>query len=102
MPAAYRLIRAVYALSYDACVTCLPKTVIALVDSRGKIHAAAGFRDSSEPYFSEYYLDAPIDAVIGRSRENASSADKIVEVSCLASRTPAISVQFPARTRALR
>ncbi|MGO8955243.1 MAG: thermostable hemolysin [Rhodomicrobium sp.] len=94
MPAAYRLIRAVYALSYDACVTCLPKTVIALVDSRGKIHAAAGFRDSSEPYFSEYYLDAPIDAVIGRVARKRVERDKIVEVSSLASRTPAISVHF--------
>ncbi|MGO9173646.1 MAG: thermostable hemolysin [Rhodomicrobium sp.] len=94
MPAAYRLIRAVYSLSYDAHVTSVPRTVIALVDRQDKIHAAAGFRDSSEPYFSEYYLDAPVDAVIGRVTRTRIDRDKIVEVSSLASRTPAISVRF--------
>lgn len=94
MPAAYRLIRAVYALSYGACVTSIPKTVIALVDNQDKVHAAAGFRDSSERYFSEYYLDAPVDAVIGRVTRKRVDRDKIVEVSSLASRTPAISVRF--------
>ncbi len=93
-PAANRLIRAVYSLTYDANVLNVPKTVIALIDEAGKMHAAAGFIDSSEAYFSEYYLDAPVEVIIGAAARKTVDRRKIVEVSCLASRTPAISMQF--------
>lgn len=93
-PAATRLIKAIYALAYNARITNFPKTIIGLVDSRGKIHAAAGLRDASEPYFSEYYLDLPVEAVIGGFAKRRVSRESIVEVSCLASRTPAMSVRF--------
>lgn len=93
-PAASRLIRAIYALTYDAYITNIPKTVIALVDGDDRIHATAGFRDLSEPFFSECYLDAPVERIIGAAARKRVERRKIVEVSCLASRTPAISVQF--------
>jgi len=89
-----RLIRAIYALNYNANVTSFPKTIIGLVDSRDRVHAAAGLRDASEPYFSEYYLDAPVEAVLGCVTRKRIDRGKIVEVSCLASRTPTISVRF--------
>ncbi|MGO9543474.1 MAG: thermostable hemolysin [Rhodomicrobium sp.] len=93
-PTANRLIRAVYSLNYDAYVLNIPKTVFALVDDYDKMHAAAGFRDSSEAYFSEYYLDAPVETIIGTAARKPVDRHKIVEVSCLASRTPAVSMQF--------
>jgi Thermostable hemolysin len=93
-PAATRLIRAAYLLNYNAIVTNIPATVIALADNNDRIHAAAGLRESSEQYFSEYYLDAPVESVIGGIVRKRVDRDKIVEVSCLASRTPAISVHF--------
>ena len=91
---AERLIRAVYALHYGAHVTIFPKTIIALSDSKDRIHAAAGFRDFTEPFFSEHYLDTPIEEMIGRTARRRIEREAIVEVSSLASRTPAISVQF--------
>jgi len=81
-------------LNYNADITNFPKAIIGLVDTRDKIHAAAGLRDASEPYFSEYYLDAPVEAVLGCVTRGRVDRRKIVEVSCLASRTPAISVRF--------
>ncbi len=89
-----RLIRAVYALSYGAQVTNFPKTIIGLADNNDRIHAAAGLRDASEPYFSEHYLDAPVETVIGGIAKARVDREAIVEVSSLASRTPAISVRF--------
>ncbi len=93
-PAACRLIRGIYVLTYGAHISNIPKTVIALSGKKEKMHAAAGLRDSSEPFFSEYYLDAPVEAVIGRLAGRRVDRNKIVEVSCLASRNPAVSVRF--------
>ena len=92
--AATRLIRAIYALNYGARVTSFPKTIVALIDNNNKIHAASGLRDASEPYFSEHYLDAPVEAIIGGIAKKRVSRETIVEVSSLASRTPAVSVRF--------
>ena len=92
--AATRLIRAIYALNYGARVTSFPKTIVALIDNNNKIHAASGLRDASEPYFSEHYLDAPVEAIIGGIAKKRVGRETIVEVSSLASRTPAVSVRF--------
>ncbi len=91
---AARLISATYLLNYGAAIRSFPKTLIALADDRQRVHAAAGLRDFSEPYFSEYYLDAPIEAILSAISRKQIDRGKIVEVSSLASRTPAISVQF--------
>lgn len=91
---AERLIRAVYALHYNAHVTHFPKMIIALADGKNRIHAAAGLRDFTEPFFSEHYLDEAIEQIIGRTARRRIGREFIVEVSSLASRTPQISVQF--------
>ena len=93
-PAASRLICAIYYLNYGARITAFPKTIIGLIDKKDKVHAAAGLRDASEPFFSEYYLDAPVEVMIGGLAKARIGRDAIVEVSSLASRTPAISVRF--------
>ena len=93
-PAAERLIRAAYALSYGARVSIFPNTLIVLSDKNNKVHATAGLRGSSDRYFSEHYLDGGVEAVIGGLTGQRVGRNKIVEVSCLASRSPAISVKF--------
>jgi hypothetical protein len=87
-------IKATYRLHYNARVTHFPKNIIALVDQQNKVHCAAGLRDFSEPYFSEYYLDDHIEAVISVISGKPVKRYEIVEVSCLASRTPAASLHF--------
>ncbi len=94
-PAVSRLIRATYYLIYGARIAALPKTLIALVhDDSGKVLAAAGLRDASEPFFSEHYLDLPIENLLSRVSRKPLDRKSIVEVSCLASRAPAISAHF--------
>lgn len=93
-PDACHLIRTTYDSNYGAHITNIPKTIIALVDYNNKIHAAAGLRDSSEPFFSEHYLDAPVEVIISGIASKPVQRDMIVEVSSLASRTAAISVHF--------
>ncbi len=93
-PIVSRFICATYLLSYDARVVNLPKTLIALVDKEDKVHAAAGLRDASEPFFSEHYLDLPIETLLSEVSRRRVLRSTVVEVSCLASRTPAISAHF--------
>lgn len=93
-PAVSRFIRATYLLFYDARIEALPKTLVALVDDKGKVLAAAGLRDASEPFFSEHYLDAPIESLLSGISRKPLDRQSIVEVSSLASRAPAISAHF--------
>ncbi len=93
-PIVSRFIRATYLLNYDAHIVNLPKTLIAVVDKRGKVHAASGLRDCSEPFFSEHYLDLRIEQLLSDVSRLRVERKAVVEVSCLASRTPAISAHF--------
>ena len=93
-PIVSRFIRATYLLNYDARIVHLPQTLIALVDKRNKVHAAAGLRDASEPFFSEHYLDLTIEELLSGVSGHRVERSAVVEVSCLASRTPAISAHF--------
>lgn len=87
-------IRTTYLDHYGARLANLPTNIVALIDARQKIHCAAGLRHGAEPFFSEFYLDQPIETVIGRLSGKHVERHEIVEVSGLASRTPAASVQF--------
>jgi hypothetical protein len=87
-------IRTAYLEHYSAQITKLPQNIVALIDAQNRVHCAAGLRDCSEPYFSELYLDAPIEQVIGSIANRPVKRKEIVEVSSLASRTPAVSIQF--------
>ena len=89
-----RFIRATYLLNYNAHVVNLPNTLLALVDEDDRVHAAAGLRDASEPFFSEHYLDLPIEVLLSEVSRQRVGRSTIVEVSCLASRTPSISAHF--------
>ncbi len=93
-PMVSRFIRATYLMSYDARIVNLPKTLLALVDDEDKVHAAAGLRDASEPFFSEHYLDLPIERLLSEVSRRRIARSTVVEVSCLASRTPAVSAHF--------
>jgi len=79
---------------YDARIANLPKTLVALVDDKDRILAAAGLRTASEAFFSEHYLDQSIETLLGQISRTSLDRKSIVEVSCLASRKPAISVHF--------
>lgn len=76
-------IRAVYRKHYDARLSVLAPTLVAL-RSGEEILAAAGYRPATERLFLERYLDAPVEVCLARSTHDAPDRPVIVEVGHLA------------------
>ncbi len=93
-PITSRFIRSMYDKCFKARIVQIPKRIVALVDQEFRVHCAAGLRDSLEPFFSEYYLDEPVEMKIGAFSGSRVERREIVEVSSFASRTPGSSVRF--------
>jgi hypothetical protein len=91
---AEQFIRTTYFDSYGARIARLPKRLFALVEGPGRILCAAGLRDGTEGFYSEHYLDAPIEQLVGAHVGHPVARCEIVEVTGLASRSPALSTQF--------
>jgi Thermostable hemolysin len=87
-PAAERLITDVYARHYGARVTALPDTLVTMVDSQDAVPCAAGLHFASDGFFSEVYLDAPIESLLSALRWMPTCREKIFEVTSLASQAP--------------
>jgi hypothetical protein len=93
-PAAELLIRKTYADQYSAILGPFPRRLIASIDGNGVVLCAAGLRSSEDGFFSERYLDAPIEqALTGLSGSPVLRSD-IFEVSTLVSRCPTVSAGF--------
>jgi Thermostable hemolysin len=86
--AAERLITDVYARHYGARVATLPDTLVSLVDNGDAVRCAAGLHFAFETFFSEAYLDEPIEAVLSGLTAAPVLRDKIFEVTSLASEAP--------------
>ncbi len=87
-PAAERLITETYARHYGARIAAFPDTLVALIGSDGTVCCAAGLRFAAEGFFSEAYLDGPVDALLSALRHAPVRREKIFEVTSLASRAP--------------
>lgn len=93
-PATERLITEVYALRHAARVTVFPTTLVAMVSSADELLCAAGLRFAGDGFFSECYLDAPVDEVLSALWCESVSREQIFEVTSLASRSPHIVGSF--------
>ena len=93
-PAAEQLIAEVYALHYAARITNFPATLIAMMSDRDALLCAAGLRYAADGFFSECYLDAPVDAVLTGLSPSLVRRELVFEVTSLASRTPHIVGSF--------
>ena len=92
-PAAAHFVRAKYLDVYDARLGALPKTLVLLVDDHA-IRCAAGLRDQSERFFSELYLDEPVERALGALAGRLVLREEVVEVSSLVSSSPADYPRF--------
>ncbi|WP_172787633.1 MULTISPECIES: thermostable hemolysin [Bradyrhizobium] len=92
-PAAAHFVRAKYHDVYGARLGALPKTLVLLVDDHA-IRCAAGMRDQSERFFSEFYLDEPVERALGAVAGRLVLREEVVEVSSLVSSSPADSPRF--------
>ena len=71
-----------------------PATLIAMVSGRDELLCAAGLRFAADGFFSECYLDAPVDEVLSALWCEGVGREKIFEVTSLASRSPHIVGSF--------
>ena len=54
----------VYLSRYGAKIGAFPPLLIASIDDNGRVRCAAGLRTQHDPFFSEHYLDAPVDEIL--------------------------------------
>ena len=96
------LIAGVYAHEYGATITTFADLLIALPGDDGDIIAAAGLR-IGDGFFSEAYLERPIEEVLSVHWQPPATRDEIAEVTTLATTHPKSSYAlFSAITGYLR
>jgi hypothetical protein len=93
-PQAEQLIAEVYARHYAARITTFPDTLVSRIGADSAIDCAAGLRFAADGFFSEAYLDAPVEMLLSALRHYPVRREKIFEVTSLASRTPHLVGSF--------
>jgi Thermostable hemolysin len=85
---AERFIREVYDEEYGARLDAFPPVLLVDVNSQCEILCAAGVRSCADGFFSERYLDDPIETTLARVCGRAVARQRIFETSTFASRSP--------------
>lgn len=93
-PEVERFIADVYRDHYAASVPSFPPHLIALFDRGGECLCASGLRFAETGFFSERYLDIPIEQLLSQATRAPIRRESIFEVSGLASRAPHRATQF--------
>lgn len=87
-------IRNVYAAEYGATIQTFPSRIVILVNACGEIACAAGFRTQGDGFFSERYLDLPIEQALRVVAKRTVARSEIFEVTTFASRAPRATPAF--------
>jgi hypothetical protein len=91
---AEEFIKNTYAARYGAKLEAFPSRIITLLNHRDDILCAAGLRFLDDGFFSECYLDAPIEDVVSAISARAVNRSSIFEVTTLTSRAPLVTAEF--------
>jgi hypothetical protein len=83
-----------YAGQYGAQLHAFPSRIVALVDERDEVLCAAGLRFAADGFFSESYLDAPVEGVLSALSDRTIKRGEIFEVTTMASRAPRATAGF--------
>jgi hypothetical protein len=92
--AAEKFIRNVYAAEYGAELRTFPSRIFAVLNDREEIACAAGVRAEDDGFFSERYLDLPIERALSAASTRTISRCEIFEVTTFASRAPRATAEF--------
>lgn len=84
----------VYEQAFGAHGLAFPRRLVALLDESGHPVCAAGLRTAREGFFSEIYLESPIEQVLLRQFGMPVARRRVFEVTTLASLTAEISPLF--------
>ena len=91
-PAVELAIRSVFAEEFGARVSALPRTLAALLDDRGAVLSATGLRFEQDGFFSEHYLDEPVERLLSRCAGVPVGRCQVVEIGSMAGFRPATSL----------
>jgi hypothetical protein len=94
---AEEFIRTIYAARYGALLETFPSRIFALLDNRDEFLCAAGLRFLEDGFFSERYLDIPIEEAVSAISTRPVNRSAIFEVTTLASRAPLVTTEFIAK-----
>jgi hypothetical protein len=83
--AAMAHIRSVYRQAHQAEITDFVPEVVVATNANGAIICAAGLRTACDGFFSEAYLDEPINETLSFVTDEEVRADEVIEVVTLAS-----------------
>jgi Thermostable hemolysin len=87
-------IRTLYWKRYEALLSSFAQTIVAELSPSGSVECAAGIRFGNEAFFSECYLDLPMERLLQDQIGRTVHRDKIVEVSHLAAPCSGRSLTF--------
>jgi len=87
-------IRNIYAAEYGAQIQTFPSRIFSLLNDCDEIVCAAGVRFQNDGFFSERYLDTPIEQALGAMSKRTIARGEIFEVTTFASRVPRATVGF--------
>jgi hypothetical protein len=87
-------IRNVYAAEYGAQLQTFPPRLFALMNERAEIMCAAGVRLQEDGFFSELYLNSPIEQALGTASKRTIARSEIFEVTTFASQAPRVTMKF--------
>ncbi len=87
-------IREVYAAEYGAELQTFPARIFALLNDREEIACAAGVRFDHDGFFSERYLDLPVERALSAASTRTISRGEVFEVTTFASRAPRATTKF--------
>ena len=87
------LIRRIYWTRYRA-IPSFASTIVAELDHTGQVECAAGIRFGEESFFSECYLDRPIEEVLQTRLGQRVRREQMIEVCHLAGANPGGSAPF--------
>jgi hypothetical protein len=87
-------IRTTYWERFQARLALLPTTLIASISASGIVECAAGVRFSDQDFFSECYLDLPVEIELQYRFGRAVRRHRVIEVCNLAGRKPGRSQRF--------
>jgi Thermostable hemolysin len=93
-PHVERFIAEVYSEHYRASVCSFPADLIAMLDANGQCVCASGLRYAHTGFFSECYLDVPIEQALTRAVGKTVERARVFEVTGLASRAPHVATRF--------
>jgi hypothetical protein len=87
-------IRGVYQRAYGARIASFPELLVVAIDGKAQPICAAGLRTELDGFFSESYLDRPVEQILTALAGRNMERGRIFEVTTLASREVKSSPNF--------